>query len=63
MKGGGSGVGLGGVAGVAKSFPFLASSLMSLSRADMSPTEEGAVTNSEDVIRRYMCHRKEDLGN
>lgn len=51
------------VAGVAKSFPFLASSLMLLSRADMSPTEEENVTNSEDVIRKYMCYKKEDLGN
>jgi hypothetical protein len=50
---------VGVVAGVAKSFPFLASSLMLLSRADMSPTEEENVTNSEDV----MCYKKEDLGN
>jgi hypothetical protein len=54
---------VGVVGGVAKSFPFLPSSLMLLSRADMSPTEEENVTNWGDVIRRYMCCKKEDLGN
>jgi hypothetical protein len=47
----------GGVVGrVVKSFPFLASSsLLSLSRAQMSVTEEKDVTKSENVIGKYMC--------
>jgi hypothetical protein len=60
MKGGGSGVG-GGVAGVAKSFPFL----VSLSRADMSPAEEGEedAANWEDVMRKCTCYKERNLGN
>jgi len=42
------------VVGVVKSFPFLASSLLWLSRAELSLTEKKVVTKSEDVIRGYM---------